>query len=275
MKVKRGPARPFGAIAHAALNLSASKAQKKAWNRGDNPRSGQPVWRNSYYVDTIEKRIWRPINGGGLRQASRWIGYLMKAARKLEHKTRAERQKNEPGARNGALGEVGLRVLEYLYSVVDYSTGRLEPAIRTIAEEIGHAYSAVHRALVRLRRYGFLQWIRRSKPVDNPEPGGPLVQQASNAYALLVPDGMGAYVSKLFNPGPVPACEEARKAQEKADFDAMLASVTRTEAFEVTKFTEDALLGMTLKRVAAALDRRDSLTANPPPAMKPGDHIDP
>src|SRR5690606_31948645 len=142
-------------------------------------------------------QIWKPINGGGVRDGKRWTGALLKAAKAFELRTRAERREVEPGVRNGALGEVGIAVLEHLYETVQYSTGRLEPAIRTIADAIGRAYSAVHEALCRLRTHGFLTWLRRSKPVDNPIPGGQQVEQASNAYALLVPPAMKGWLSRL------------------------------------------------------------------------------
>ena len=48
--------------------------------RGDSPRSGQPGWRNSYTEGTIEDRVWKPINGGKLRDGKRWTGALLKAA---------------------------------------------------------------------------------------------------------------------------------------------------------------------------------------------------
>src|SRR5690606_25746147 len=129
-------------------------------------------------------------------------------------------------ARNGALGPVGLAVLEYLYKIVDYAKGTLEPAIRTIADEIGHAYSAVHNALVRLRSAGFLDWMRRSEPIEDPEPGGPLIRQASNAYGLLVPEAMQPWLARLIGRGPTPACEEDRIRLRKQELDAMLAGMT-------------------------------------------------
>ena len=51
-------------------------------------RSGQPVWRNSYYKGQIEDRIWRPFMGGNVRGAKRRIGAILKAARELEQRTR-------------------------------------------------------------------------------------------------------------------------------------------------------------------------------------------
>lgn len=168
MNARPFDAQPFGLIAAGLAKAALSRKTRARLERGDSPRSGEPVWRNSYTVGQIEDRIWKPINGGKLRAGKRWTGALLKAAKALELRTRAERRAKEPGARNGALGVVGIAVLEYLYDTVDYASGRLDPALRTIADATGHAYSAVHDALVRLRNHGFLTWARRSNatPLD-------------------------------------------------------------------------------------------------------------
>lgn len=247
---------PFGKLAAAVTGAKLSR-QTRAWlNRGDSPRSGEPVWRNSYYVGQIEDRIWKPIHDGTTRGGKRWTGALLKAAEKFELRTRQERREREPGARNGALGEVGLRVLAWLYETVDYATGRLEPALRTIAEATGYAYSAVHRALVRLREYGFLSWMRRSRPLDDPQPGGPQVEQVSNAYGLLVPKEMREWLGKLLRRAPTPQCEKDRQAHEREAFERMLEGMTTVERHDAT-FNGGALLGETLRRLAASIDRRD------------------
>ena len=274
MTARTFDARPFGAIAAAVAGAQLDRQTRARLSRGDSPRSGQPIWRNSYYVGQIEDRIWKPINGGSVRGGKRWTMALLKAAKAFEQRTRAERREKEPGARNGALGPVGLAVLEYLYETVDYATGRLEPAIRTIADEIGHAYSAVHEALCRLRLFGFLQWMRRSKPIENPEPNGPQVEQASNAYALLVPEKMKGWLARLIGKGPAPSCEEDRQRSKRQEFEGMLAGLTASE-YQAQPFNEGALFGPTLRSIAAALDAREAGTANPAGAMKPGDHSDP
>lgn len=251
-------AEAIGAIAARIAGADLNRKTRARLGRGDSPRSGEPVWRNSYYVGQIESRVWKPINGGSNRGGKRWTGALLKAARAFELRTRAERQEKEPGVRNGALGEVGLAVLGYLYDTVDYSTGRLEPAIRTIAEEIGRAYSAVHEALVRLRRHGFLHWMRRSEKIEDPEPGGPQVKQASNAYALLVPEGMKGWLARLIGRAPAPACEQDRRRRLQEEIEAMFAKMSASE-YQAQAFNADALLGPTLRSIAAAVDARETL----------------
>jgi len=249
-------ARPIGAFAADVAGRVQDRQTRARLQRGDSPRSGQPVWRNSYYVGQIEDRIWKPINGGTARGGKRWTAALLKAAKSFELKTRAARREVEPGARNGALGPIGIEVLAFMYETVDYATGRLEPALRTIADAIGHSYKAVHQAIERLRKHGFLSWIRRSEPVEDPEPGGQMVRQVSNAYALLCPEGMRGWLSRLIGKAPMPECEEDRRKREKAEYEAMLARLTNEEKIAAT-WTGSTLLGETLRSLAAAVDRRE------------------
>jgi len=253
----RRDAQPIGLALSRLAGHKLGKKTRAYLERGDSPRTGEPVWRNSYTVGQVEDRVWRPINDGTPRGGRRWTRAIHKAARAFEIETRTKRREVDPGARNGALGVIGLSVLEYLYDVVDYRTGCLEPAVRTIADSIGHSYSAVHEALCRLRHHGFLRWMRRSKPVDNPEPGGPRVEQASNAYALLVPEGMKAWLARLIGKPEIPACEAERRKRRSDELAAMLATMTAGEYHAAHTWTEDAVLGDVLGRLAAAVDRRD------------------
>lgn len=246
---------PFGLAAAEAIKTKLGRRTRMLLERGDSPRTGERIWRNSYTEGTIEDRIWKPIHDGTTRGGKRWTAALLKAARSFEYRTRRERREGEPGARNGALGEVGLEVLGFLYELVDFASGRLEPAIATIAAGVGRSYSAVHDALCRLRREGFLHWMRRSRPIDDPEPGGPQVEQVPNAYALLIPEATKGWMSLLLRKRPIPACEQDRRNQEAAAFQAMLAGLSAQERHEAT-WNGDNLLGETLRKLAAAVDGR-------------------
>ncbi|OJW72773.1 MAG: hypothetical protein BGO57_16135 [Sphingomonadales bacterium 63-6] len=181
----------------------------------------------------------------------------MKCARELERKTRRERQQTTPGAKNGILGQVALDVLDALYNrFLDYKTGALEPAIMTIAEAVGHSYSAVHRALKRLREAGFLHWVRRTRPSETEGEAGPQVEQISNAYALLVPDKIEALVRHLIGKAPVPSDVSWDRSQRRAEFKDMLASLSAKD-FLADFWRGDSLAGETLAKIAAAIDRHE------------------
>lgn len=220
--------------------------------------SGQPVWRNSYYEGTFEDRIWRPFMDGNVRGAKRRIGAIMKSVREYERKSRRTRQRLHPGVRNGVIGQIGLDVLEVLYSrFLDYRTGRLEPAIATIAEAIGHSYGAVHKALRRLREAGFLHWVRRSRPTDNAGIAGPQVEQVPNAYVLMLPEPIEKMVRHLVGRPPAPQDEAWRREQAKKEWQDMLDGLGAEERLRAT-WNGDALLGETLARLAKSVDERES-----------------
>lgn len=223
------------------------------------PHFNQPVWRNSYYEGTFEHRVWRPFMGGKLRGAKRRIGAIMKSARELERRTRRERQSERPGVRNGLLGQIGLDVLDALYNkFLDYRTGRMDPAIGTIAEAVGHSYAAVHAALIRLKAAGFLQWIRRSRPTDNKGSSGPQVEQVTNAYVPLLPDKIEKMVQHLLGRAPLPDDAQWHGEEQKRQWQAMLDSLSAAEFVNAT-VKATGLLGDTLKNLALAIDRRESL----------------
>ncbi len=221
-------------------------------------RSGEKVWRNSYYEGQIEHRLWRPIGDGTKRGGKRRAGAILKAARQFEYRTRVKRRIEQPGCENGLLGAIGLEVLEALYEVVDFASGRLEPAIATIGERIGRSYAAVHRALCRLREAGFLHWARRSRKLDNAGDAGPQVEQITNAYALLVPKELEFFLSRLIGRGPKPDCDRWRREDDAAEWQRMLDGLTARELHDAT-WNGDQLVGETIARIADALDERESI----------------
>lgn len=248
-------AKAFGSIAAGIAGNTLSRQTRVLLERGDNPRSGQPVWRNSYYEGTIEHRIWKRIGNGTKRDGRRFTGALMAAARRVELESRAKRRETDKGCQNGKLGVIGLEVLQTMVDLVDFMKGRLEPAIATIAERIGRSYSAVHSALRRLQAAGFIDWIRRSRPRDDASGFGPQVEQITNAYALLIPEKLQGWWDRTFNKRPTPACEVDRHSADRADFDAMLATLTARE-FDRDFPCRDPLLGPLLSDLARRVDEQ-------------------
>ena len=133
----------------------------------------QPVRRHSRLSGRCEGTFWR-------RTDRREVRRILLAAKKYELATRA------PGRRNGALGHVAIEVLELLGNVVDFRTGRLEPAIAYMMQRLKRCRAAVVSALARLRAHGFADWLRRCEPIEREGPG-PRMRQVSNAYRLLLP----------------------------------------------------------------------------------------
>jgi len=207
-------------------------------------RSFQPVRRNSYYAnDRRAERIWQRL-GSNNRDARRLIAARLKAAEFYDRRSKKE------GKRNGALGHIGLEVLRELYRIVDFKTGRLEPAIATICERIRRSRAAVVAAMARLKEHGFLDWVRRSEAVDNPG-AGPQVRQITNAYGFGLPAAAAAWVKKILGNGPAPDCELARREADRVEVEAMLDQASTDEVVDF--IVGDPQLAEILKKMGSSL----------------------
>lgn len=220
-------------------------------------RAFQPVRRNSYYVtDARSSRLWQRL-GANNREARRLIAARLKAAEFYD------RRHKEEGKRNGPLGHIGLEVLRELYRIVDFKTGRLEPAIATICERIRRSRAAVVAAMARLKEHGFLDWVRRSEPTDN-DGAGPQVRQITNAYGFGLPAAAAAWVKAILGKGPAPDCELARANEARAEFDAMLA--TQPLAEQAGVLVNDPQLAEILAKLGDAIEKN---SASSPSGQKP------
>jgi hypothetical protein len=151
------------------------------------------VRRGSVDIDDRRARVSRPIADGTKVGALAWIDCLQKAVSEWDD---MERQKQ--GGR--PLGLHGLRVLEVLLGrrgvvALDFRTGRLDPALDTIARAAGVCRTTVVRALARMRAMGILDWIRRSETTGATGQAAPQRRQVSNAY-WFTPELLPARVLK-------------------------------------------------------------------------------
>ena len=182
-------------------------------------RTGQPVRCNSYRVGEREHLIWNPL-GETRPKAKRFRNAVILAARRFDHTTK------QPGEHWGALGPNGVKVLEtLLYDFCNLMTGRLDPSIDAIMREAKLARATVVRALARLRKHHFLDWLRRSEPVES-DGAGPQEHQATNAYWLAL-RGRAAGLVRLILGGAPPgartkeAVQTAAAAERRARLGAM------------------------------------------------------
>src|SRR5215212_5126269 len=133
-------------------------------------RAPWPVWRDS----TTKTVKFMPLK--------------QKKAVKIFHKARAfERQTRPKGKQDGALGRNGLLVLHTLiFDFLNYATGRLDPAIATIAKKAAISVSSAKRGLANLKHSGVLHWIRRAAETRD-EKGRFCEEQDTNAYGIVPP----------------------------------------------------------------------------------------
>ncbi len=173
---------------------------------GQGGRPAEPVRRHSRQKGRCEGMFWRPFKPRDV-------------ARYLTAAERFERAGKKPGDRCGPLGTVAIEVLRELLRLVDYKTGRLDPALTTLMARTKRSRDAVVRALAALRRHGFVDWLRRYIPTGNIG-AGPQVQQTSNAYRLALPPAAERLLGKAGEEAPVPEDHahaiEVRRAERRA-----------------------------------------------------------
>lgn len=232
------------------LKRSAAIGELLGGVRVKTTRSFQPVRRNSYYAND-ERAIcaWQPIAAGNKKEAWRIIQARLQAAEAYD------RQNKRPGKKNGPLGHVGLEVLRQLYRMVDFKTGRLEPSIETICEELKRSRGAIVAALSRLREHGFVDWIRRAEPTPTNGPG-PQIRQITNAYWLSVPPCAQEKIENALGEVPPPDCELDRIASNEAELQTMLSQLSWEE--EIIMQTEDPELTRLLLSYGDGVSRKNA-----------------
>ncbi len=217
-------------------------------------RERTPVRRQSRAVGRCEGVFWRRTNRQEVRQ-------IVLAARRYELACR------EPGSRNGPLGGVAIEVLELFANLVDFRTGRLEPAIETLMRMLRRSRDAIVRALKALRSHGFLDWLRRYVPTGN-EGRGPQVKQTSNAYRLFLPARAKQFLGRFGATPPPPDDHVHAEAERQAATEAHRASLPLDELalFDVG----DNPLGQALARLARSMKQRESArqTESPSSSIK-------
>ncbi|MDH7641179.1 replication protein A [Sphingomonas oryzagri] len=234
-------------MAAASLFEIATGVQHKA------QRSFQFVRRHSYYAnDRRALSMWKPLD---LQAAS--ISQRLRAAEEYERLNR------EPGKRNGPLGHIAIEVLRAMYRVVCRKTGRLEPSIAYLEEKLHRSRAAIVRALDALKRHGFLDWVRRSEPIEDAGQG-PQVKQITNAYALLIPHKAMQFIKHMAKAAPLPVDDEDRRKAAKAEHEAMLASLPTQEL--PAQLVDDRTLSEVLSSLGASLSVSD---ASSPKSLNP------
>jgi hypothetical protein len=206
-------------------------------------RCPTPVRRHSHFKGRSEGRIWRPTTRKDVQA-------ILKAAEIYN-----EAGLHEKGERSGPLGSVALDVLRLFVNLIDFRTGRLEPAITTIMDRLGRSRDTIVRALKNLRAHGFLDWIRRYEPTGN-EGRGPQVQQASNAYRLSLPEKARQFLGRFGKAPPPPADHGQDQRAWSEAIDAYKQTLPLDERTRLD--VDDSPLGQALVSMAKSLMKRES-----------------
>jgi hypothetical protein len=149
-----------------------------------------------------------------------------------------------------------------LYRIVDFKTGRLEPAIDTLCRRINRARATVVKYLAKLKEHGFLDWVRRSESIDDANGAGPRVRQITNAYGFGLPAAASTWVRKILGNGPMPACELARREADRAETEAMLDMVSNDEFIDFAVGDTNPQLAEVFKSMGGTLSKISASSNN-------------
>ena len=203
--------------------------------------TGCRVHRHTKTLVGAEGAWFRPI-------PKRQRALLITAAERFDRLGRLGDRAERNRRKIGHLGPVAIEVLRLLlFRFHCRKTGRLDPSLETLARAAGHSIAGVHAALKRLRQHGFLAWLRRYRPTEGEGLRGPQVEQASNAYQLLVPRKL---VRDVEGP-PTPACEADHHRAAVADRKRMEDELPLEEL--PGELLGDTPLAATLARLGRAL----------------------
>ena len=242
---ERGVAWPFDSLRQDGPTQPQGTAMEPQFAYDYESCLRDPIRRHSRPLGRCEGTFWRPFD-------PKDTGRFLTAAERYE---RAGRKKGE---RSGPLGAVALEVLRELIRMVDYRTGRLEPALTTIMRRVKRSKDAVVRALANLKKHGFLDWMRRWEPTGDTQ-GGPPVKQATNAYRLFLPPAAVALLGRLASPAPLSEDIEHAEAAKKAAVVAMVDGLPLDEQPAAAGATGP--LAAALSRLGRGLMRRDCESA--------------
>ena len=145
-----------------------------------------------------------PVWSGSTTQEIRFQPMPKKAAVRLWHRARDfDRRTKRKDHHGGAVGHAALQVLHALiFDFLNYASGTLDPSYDEIARKANVCRRTVATALKRLKELGILNWVRRC--VESWQDGRFVLEQTSNAYAVLPDTQWRGYTPPPESPPPMP-----------------------------------------------------------------------
>lgn len=239
----------------AFASIAAGVLSRTPGHRKENGAT-DPVRRESYHEASPKAQPWRQHrHGGGSRK--HWAAIKGAALGAFDRLYRAHcidlrqaRADRRAGTREDVtptserLHGDDRAILWYLLDRYNHLTGQLFPSYATIATETGKSLGFVKAALSRLRHFGFVCWVRRTKTKEGAEGhAGPQLEQTSNAYyfdwaAQLVTEAKSTFQNLL----------------------AIAVKKLRGDAKPVRPTVpSDPELAAVLSRISASIDQRDRI----------------
>jgi len=216
-------------------------------------RTGAPVLRDSIEAGTFEDLFFAVPAPGEPDRLLRACRRALDAGRRLRREARAGTRTLTATERAiAALTAGAVRVYEEICTLARLNQGRVFPSYDWLAEATGLGRATIARALHALDRVGFLVRQRRFTRVEGE---GPRYRQTSNAYRVLLPARVLAYLPRWMRPAPLPDDQIQHEAERKEGHDAMLAALSCRDLAAVTV---GGLLGKALARLGARIDGRET-----------------
>ena len=146
--------------------------------RGGTQRRGNgAVRRGSQYAGQAEWTKWGECNVKSRIEKETILDIVFKWADDGKQKGRAW----------GFLTPKDKDVYTMLWNSRCFTTGKLDYAYSHMKIMAGCCIGTLSKAFKKFEEHGLLERLRRSVPIDDPEPGGPRVAQITTAYFLKLP----------------------------------------------------------------------------------------
>lgn len=172
----------FGSIAASFLGATVP-ATATAGQRKEKPFT-DPVRKRSFHENSRAAKPWQRWG----KSRVEWNRYKSAALGAFDRLMLDQRKRGAAARREKVEQSVRLRgddrlILAFLLDRYNHVTGQLYPAIQTIVSETGLGRTFVIEGLDRLKRFGFVNWVRRTKTKPDAEgQAGPQLEQTSSAY---------------------------------------------------------------------------------------------
>jgi hypothetical protein len=235
-------------IARSTRNLVRSVSAKFS---GKERAADRPIHRNSYDVNDRRAQVAKRCADGTQAGTLAFVDSLLRTAREFDLE---ERNVGNPRP----LRLSGIRVLEEVLRNHwhDFKTGEIDPALSQLERATGFVRQTIVEALKRLRKHGFLDWVRRTE--IRLEDQGPRRKQINNAYFVdlaRLPSRVLARFNQLYrnqrarqmirkpapaSPAPSPSTSEAAPQAAPTPVQLALASLGRA-VFEASPSMKNSL----------------------------------
>jgi predicted transcriptional regulator len=234
--------------------LRGATVRRKPARSGAIHRTGQHVLRDSIEAGTFEQAFFSAPAPGETDRLLRVAKQTLVAAKDIRRE--AAVQGRTLTARERLITQLtrsAIDVYERLLTLARVCQGRVFPSYDDIAEKTGLGRATVARALTALEAIGFIVRQRRFVRVESDEPG-PRYEQTSNAYRMMLPQGVLKFLPRWMRPAPMPDDELQRLVDRATEEEEML---SRLSCEEQAREMLQGPLAKVLAKMGAAVDRQE------------------